>query len=171
MRFSALAAITAILPFIGLSVAEDCDFQPVSSDGIDLMSDALCVVNDDKGIWTFSMFVTLTNIPSLSLDNPNAGNSGSKGFVLYDADCNIKGFYARPSCGIPWYSKNPEMPYQLKVDVVDLGLGSPYFRFQYGAGQYSTSENSCGCTNIEGVYGGEKNCKCPFPLNGDGRRI
>ena len=170
MRFSAIA-VAAILPFIG-SVFADCEFESIDLEesNINETDESLCK-KQKEGVYTFSMTTSLVSVPTFDGDNALEGTADFVGFILYDNNCNVKGVYKKPDCGIPYWLDSQWLEYDLKVTSINTMPGGAHYRFAYGSGSYGDGENSCDCKNEPKGLEGVSNCLCPFPYNGDGSRI
>ena len=172
MHFSRVA-LAAIIPLIGNAVGKECEFDtaiPAKDVDYDLSSPDLCT-KQKSDVYTFSMTSSLTVFPTFDSADVWAGKSMGVAFILFDNNCNVKGIYPKPSCKIDYWLDSQWLDYDIKVTSMYSDPADSRYRFAYGSGSYGNGENDCHCkSKVDGLRGYSE-CRCPFPINGDGSKI
>lgn len=172
MHFSTVT-LAAVMTFVGCVVGE-CKFEtaiPPDQVDYDFNSEDLCT-KQKEGVYTFSMASKLTVFPTFDSADVWAGKVEGAGFILFDNNCVVKGVYPKPTkCSIPYWLESQWLDYDIKVTRIDTIPADSKYRFAYGSGSYGNGENDCHCKSKTRGLQGYSECRCPFPLNGDGSKI
>ncbi|KAL5334239.1 hypothetical protein BJX70DRAFT_402773 [Aspergillus crustosus] len=119
------------------------------------------------GDWTFSMRTSELVVPTFDSDYMWAGYVSGKNFIIYDNACIPRAKYGLDgNCGTPYVIRENFLPYVITVTHVNWNSAGPYFKFNYGNGQFMINENQAVCRDIGGGLRVEKGCKTGFPLDG-----
>lgn len=123
------------------------------------------------GHWTFAMDISEVAVPTFNGDNPWGGLAGNKAFIVYDNDCIPRGVYSPDQgndCGIPyWINDIARLPYDIKIEEVNMNMGGGDFTIAYANGEYMIGENGAICQDIsDGLYA-EMACGTAFPIHGE----
>ncbi|EAW06733.1 uncharacterized protein ACLA_084280 [Aspergillus clavatus NRRL 1] len=121
--------------------------------------------------WTFAMQISAVSVPTFDGDNPFAGYTGTKSFIVYDNNCIAKGVYSPDNedndCGIPYWINDIGMPYDIKISQVNMALGAGDFTIGYANGDYMIGENGATCQDISKGLRAVTACHTAFPINGE----
>jgi hypothetical protein len=160
MGFLGTAAAICSLPGGPVEPAHLADFPK---------SKKLCVPQGE-GWWTFAMWVGAVEVPAPVRGGASpAGFVGDSAYLIYDNTCTLRGAWETSptaDCAIPYTIEANFLQDVLTIKEQTAGIGSPYFEFLYGNGEFSIGNNHCGCQDMSQGLFAEAGCKCAFPVDG-----
>lgn len=133
----------------------------------DFDSPKLCVPQGE-GYWTFALYVIAVDVPAPQRGVGLEGFASGSQYLIYDNTCTLKGVWdtSAGDCGIPFTIEANFLKDVLTIRYQTAAIGSPYFDFVYGNGEFSIGNNHCGCQDMSVGLTAQAGCKCAFPVDG-----
>ena len=133
----------------------------------DFDSPKLCVPQGE-GYWTFALYVIAVDVPAPQRGVGLEGFASGSQYLIYDNTCTLKGVWdtSADKCGGPYTIEANFLKDVLTIRYQTASIGSPYFDFVYGNGEFSIGNNHCGCQDMSVGLTAQAGCKCAFPVDG-----